>query len=321
MNIASFYGATGLLYHVTQSLPILLLPIWYWWAKGYAAALLPSSMLPASLAALDRPERLRTLARAVSFTLATLSLSPHSEWRFAHPLLPLLLLFAIPALQAAYAPPMVGCHHPMRAFRQYFRLPRGAFYTILLVPLLPYLYLNTFHGAAQVSVMSSLRRGEFGAVDTLAVLMPCHSTPWASHLGSVARDSWFLTCEPPLARDGEDDNEKAEKFQHVTQQDLFYTSPVSYITTVFPYAPNPLGRAAVSAQAPDLPSHVLLFGCVLDHVEDGVRFADALGERGYVQVAALWNGFDVLQDEEKRRGGVRVWRRERAGRERDGNSW
>jgi phosphatidylinositol glycan class B len=67
----------------------------------------------------------------------------------------------------------------------------------MLAPILPYLYLNALHGAAQVEVMDVLRRGDFGNVVGLAALMPCHSTPWYS---ALHRDvpAWFLTCEPPL---------------------------------------------------------------------------------------------------------------------------
>ena len=77
---------------------------------------------------------------------------------------------------------------------------RPAIYTnsqILYAPILPYLYLNTLHGRAQVAVMDVLRRGEMGEVTNLVALMPCHSTPWMSALHRDV-DGWFLTCAPPL---------------------------------------------------------------------------------------------------------------------------
>ncbi|OXC60125.1 hypothetical protein AYX13_07106 [Cryptococcus neoformans] len=36
-NISSFYGSTNYLYHLVQSLPIMLFPLWIWWAKGFIA--------------------------------------------------------------------------------------------------------------------------------------------------------------------------------------------------------------------------------------------------------------------------------------------
>ena len=195
-SLSSFYGATNPFYHLTQSLPILLFPIWYWWAEGFFSCLLPRHWLPNRLATLDRPDGLRMLARALTFSIAVLSLSPHSEWRFLHPFLPSLLLFALPPLFRSYNP-TIAAPSIRRAIRQYLRIPQFQFFLILLAPMLPYLYLNVFHGRAQVGVMDVLRRGDVGNVTGLVALMPCHSTPWMSALHKEV-DGWFLTCEPPL---------------------------------------------------------------------------------------------------------------------------
>lgn len=320
LNISSFYGATGLTYHLVQSLPILLFPIWYWWGLGFFSALCPSPSF-------DTPAPLRLLARTIVFTIAALSLSPHSEWRFVHPLLPPLLLFPLPALQRRYTVAGMFSTPFLTSVRQYTRLPKGAFYLALLAPLAPYLYLNTLHGAAQVRVTTALCAGDYGPVDSLAALMPCHSTPWASHLGPTP--GWFITCEPPLAADP----------GYTTEQDAFYAAPVAYVAHTFPQR---LGRAKTNMGS--LPSHVILFGDLLDATDEHAHATkpepaqpaeaaeppapepdtepsppaaatiaptvrDALAARGYAEVANLWNGFDVAQDEPKRRGGVRVWRR------------
>jgi phosphatidylinositol glycan class B len=203
-------------------------------------------------------------------------------------------MFAIPALQVGHRPRFIGADDVWTAFKQYFRMSHFAFQLILVASLLPYLYLNAFHGGAQVSVTNALRTGAYGPVDSLTVLMPCHSTPWASHLGDIADRSWFLTCEPPLTPDA----------AYRTQQEAFYDAPVTYLRVIFPFPPD-----ATSGLHASLPSHILLFGCLLDEAEDGVTFGQVLAESGYTEVANLWNGFDVAQDEEKRAGGVRVWRR------------
>ncbi|TXT06064.1 hypothetical protein VHUM_03537 [Vanrija humicola] len=296
LNIAASYGVTGLAYHVTQSLPILLFPIWYWWGQGFAAALLPRSILPSILAELDSPRPLATLARSITFSLAVLSLSPHSEWRFIHPLLPQLLLFALPALHRTYQPLGMSATSFSQCLRQYCRIPRKAFYLIALAPIGPYLYLNAFHGAAQVGAISSLRRGDFGPVTSVVALMPCHSTPWASHLGAIP--GWFLTCEPPLAnRTGK------------TEEATFYLSPVSYLSTDFPRPPASDASSTRRLDAP--PSHLLLFGDLLEAKDTGgglqETVSQALRRLGYHERVRLWNGFDIAQDDSRRRGGVRVW--------------
>lgn len=196
-NISSFYGSTNYLYHLVQSLPIMLFPLWIWWAKGFIACISPICVLPAQLNKFDRPNGMRILAKAITFTVVILSLSPHSEWRFLHPLLPPLLLYAIPSFSISYTPTVLGAYYPVRSFRQYLRMDKVPFYIILFSGIVPFIYLNIFHGAAQVQVMNILRGGELGNVTSLAVLAPCHSTPWMSHLHKDIQ-GWFLTCEPPV---------------------------------------------------------------------------------------------------------------------------
>lgn len=195
-GLSANYGSTTPLYHLTQSLPIMLFPIWYWFGKGFMASLLPRSALPSSFSTLDSPACLRILARGLTFAITTLSFSPHSEWRFLHPFLPSLLIFALPPIFRSYVV-VQGVPGISTIFRQYLRISKKTFYLIILAPIIPYLYLSIFHGRAQVEVMNALRRGDVGEVKSLVALMPCHSTPWMSHFH---RDipAWFLTCEPPI---------------------------------------------------------------------------------------------------------------------------
>ncbi|AFR93799.2 phosphatidylinositol glycan, class B [Cryptococcus neoformans C23] len=317
-NISSFYGSTNHLYHLVQSLPIMLFPLWIWWAKGFIACMLPTGLLPAQLNKFDKPEGLRILAKAITFTVAALSLSPHSEWRFLHPLLPPLLLYAIPSFSISYTPTVLGAYYPVRSFRQYLRMDKVPFYVILFSGIVPFIYLNVFHGAAQVEVMNVLRRGDLGNVTSLAVLAPCHSTPWMSHLHKDI-EGWFLTCEPPVGVDAK---------MHRTQQDWFYSNPVQYLSAVFPYPPSQLHDIPYASFSKTYPSHIILFGELLSRhgvvsetileadesqpVMVTTREGDVVGELeslGYQEVWNGWNGFDWAQDEEERKGGVRVWRR------------
>ncbi|WRT63509.1 uncharacterized protein IL334_000414 [Kwoniella shivajii] len=302
-NVSAFYGSTNHFYHLTQSLPILLFPLWYWWLRGFVSCLVPSTLLASGLVEMDRPEPLRLLARAVTFSIAVLSLSPHSEWRFLHPFLPSLLLFAIPSLTSKYVPSVLGCYRFIHSLRQYTRIPKMPFYLVLFAPIVPFVYLNTFHGSAQVEVMNVLRRGRLGSVQSLVVLAPCHSVPWQSSLHSPDLGGWFLTCEPPIGVNSD---------SHRTQQSFFYQSPITYLTEVFPYPPAQLRDIANITASPIKPSHLILFGELLDRSEviSGKRISvqDELTNLGYKQIWYGWNGFDMLQDEDERRGGLTVWR-------------
>jgi phosphatidylinositol glycan class B len=95
---------------------------------------------------------------------------------------------------------------------------------------------------------------------------------------------------------------------------MFYSAPVAYLEKVFPYPPVPLHEITRIHPSPDLPSHVILFGSLLDEVEvlesgEMRTVRTALSELGYREIWKRWNGVDWAQDESKRRGGVRIWRK------------
>lgn len=106
---------------------------------------------------------------------------------------------------------------------------------------------------------------------------------------------------------------RSNGFDHQTQQDLFYASPVSYIEHVFPYPPVPLHLIPTTGGSPHLPSHVMLFGSLLERTDGDplqpTTVSDALQKRDYEEVWWGWNGFDLAQDEALRRGGVQIWAR------------
>lgn len=195
--LAAFYGATKWSYHLVQTIPILTFTLLYVFIDGLVAALLPPRFRPSFISHLDVPPGLRTIAHGTVFAIMVLSLSTHSEWRFLHPFLPIFLIIALPPIFKAYTPTILGAYKMLVSIRQYHRMSKKIFYIVVLTPILPLAYLSV-HGRAQVEVMNVLRRGKLGDVEGLVALMPCHSTPWQSHLH---RDipSWFLTCEPPLA--------------------------------------------------------------------------------------------------------------------------
>lgn len=115
---------------------------------------------------------------------------------------------------------------------------------------------------------------------------------------------------------------------HKTQQDWFYANAVQYLSTVFPHPPAQLHDIPYTSLGKTYPSHIILFGELLSRrgiVSETILETDGnqpvvvvttregdvageLGRLGYQQVWNGWNGFDWAQDEEERKGGVRVWR-------------
>ncbi|KAL0263298.1 glycosylphosphatidylinositol anchor biosynthesis [Diplodia seriata] len=100
---------------------------------------------------------------------------------------------------------------------------------LLLTTALPF----TVYGAQQavhqrgvVDVLHMLRRQhESQALDggsgntTVGFLMPCHSTPWRSHLVYPDINAWALTCEPPI------DVPLDRRASYLDEADEFYIDP------------------------------------------------------------------------------------------------
>lgn len=199
---------------------------WHWYATGALPALL-GPFLPLSLFGMlfYAPP---IVPITVLFFALVLSLNPHKEFRFLLPILPLMLFAA--ALTVA---------------RIRFRWPT---FSRFLLPLLlasslsAGLYLATLHQRGPITLMAHLAREP--KLQSLLLLMPCHSTPLYSHLHrNVSVKS--LDCEPPLwAPPGADVQDEA---------DVFYSAPLAYLT--LNYHP--------SLPASSLPSHIAFFASLL----------------------------------------------------------
>jgi phosphatidylinositol glycan class B len=172
LGVSTFYGTSAWHYHFSQSLPILLttavpfvIPEW-----------IQCAFTKTPREGCSNPMRL--LAWASLITITVFSFIPHKEWRFVHFLLPILLQFGVSRV------------------RRQGGLTRRQGLALLGVSVIPAVYLGGFHGRSQVSVTDYLRKSA-PAVGT-AVLMPCHSTPWQSHIHREDLAIWFLSCEPPI---------------------------------------------------------------------------------------------------------------------------
>jgi phosphatidylinositol glycan class B len=143
----------------------------------------------------------------VAWTMGVYSIPGHKEWRFIHPILPLLHIFATKSLfelsNTSNQRPPPDKIQPQQ-LSQYLPPIRPAHLYLLLLTLPASAYVILFHNSEPIRVMHYLRglpadelRGSIG------FLMPCHSTPAHAYLHreELAIDSrrlWALGCEPPL---------------------------------------------------------------------------------------------------------------------------
>jgi phosphatidylinositol glycan class B len=227
-SLAVFYGKNRADYYFTEGLPLLLTTALPFATVGLLRALLDKHVQlskdgSASEPAHDATQRrvLSRLAWACIVTTVTLSLISHKEVRFLYPLLPFL---------------HVAAAGPLTAF-----LPRNAPWTrkaiivgLLITNILIGGYVSTVHQRGVLDVMSYLRhkhearnalssRAHVPLIDvsntTVAFLMPCHSTPWRSHLIYPELSAWALTCEPPL------NVPFAQRSSYLDEADEFFVKP------------------------------------------------------------------------------------------------
>ena len=204
----------------------------------------------------------------VIWTVAIYSLAGHKEWRFLHPILPLLHVFATKSLvdlsRSSTAPrkksersrSLNTTKESTNEIMKRFGLPNipRKYLATLLLTLPVSLYVILFYCSGPVSVLSYFRalpRDELGK-GTVGFLMPCHSTPGYSYLHRqelVDGGMWALGCEPPLgyavalhydaclltwiAFSGQDLS------TYKDQTDVFFDSPKDYLSTYFPITVNP----------------------------------------------------------------------------------
>jgi phosphatidylinositol glycan class B len=139
----------------------------------------------------------------------------HKEARFIYPLLPCLHLIAGPAVST---------------FTRRASIWKGFIITVIL-GLHVYIayYTSRFHQKGVIDVIDWLRlqheRSPSAVATTAAFLMPCHSTPWRSHLIHPNIDAWALTCEPPVNMVPDDRNE------YVDEADVFYNNVREWLST------------------------------------------------------------------------------------------
>ncbi|KAF2279667.1 uncharacterized protein EI97DRAFT_430697 [Westerdykella ornata] len=283
---------------------------------------------------------LRRLAWTSILVTLAMSLIAHKEVRFLYPILPLLhVLAAKPAAHFFLSPPDAKSDStqdvsafPPSKLTLFPSLPRR----ILLLTLLTLntslsLFLTTTHNHAPLSVLDFLRHQHESRLlsspssanlttpfspspvrSTVAFLMPCHSTPWRSHLVHPTLDAWALTCEPPLHLS------PSERETYVDEADQFYADPKAWMqrNMEHPVMVSASGSRSgrhwsnlepakrdIGGKRRKWPLILVFFG----QLEGEVR--EVLGGSRYRECwrsgAGVWEG--GWSEDWRRRGGVVVW--------------
>ncbi|PHZ11348.1 uncharacterized protein RHIMIDRAFT_23257 [Rhizopus microsporus ATCC 52813] len=248
-GISEFYGVHQWHWYLSQGLPVIL-----------------TTMLPFMLFGLyciyNKPNvynRMKPLLSMSLWILFIYSLLPHKEFRFIYPIVPILL---IPVSYGLYQIQSSTWRKRAYIFLVFTQLPLG-------------LYLSFWHQRGVVDVMIWLRKeSQQNKVQSVGVLMPCHSTPWNSILHSPnMTNTWFLTCNPPLADD------------HLDEADEFYQDPSHFLRS---HIDNRMQQT----------SHLVLFDNLLPILNQDLEYY------GYQECQRFFNSH--FHDDKRRRGDVVV---------------
>ena len=265
--------------------------------------------------------------------LLILSCIKHKEVRFIYPLLPILHVLA--------GGPLASFARPSRLIFLLQSVPTRPLKKIKSVTLLILVTINIFisyyvsimHQRGVVDVMHQLRRmhedrvlaaaersvidsslymatattptAEESIITSFAILMPCHSTPWRSHLVHPNLQGWALTCEPPV------DVPIDKRPEYLDEADQFYAGPVDWLRQHMrtdPVVPaddkaksslNNNAEIAGEVEGRHWPSLIVMFA-QLESV-----LGQFLQEKGYVR---CWSAFNThWHDDWRRKGDVAIW--------------
>lgn len=173
---------------------------WHWYFTNGLPAVLALHVLPFVLGI--RVGRCRLLAAVIIWHMLVLSLVSHKEFRFLLPIFPLA---------------MCVCGAGMARLPRSWGLTLAGLLAVSFFP--PALYFGLFHQKGTIEAMDYLAKEleQRPGRTTVAFLMPCHSTPFYSHIHRRNVKLKFLSCEPNIK------NKKG----HIDEAREFFQDPVN----------------------------------------------------------------------------------------------
>lgn len=231
-GVASFYGTQPSYWYFSVGLPTILGPF----AMPFLFAIIQTVQHRQIF--VDR----FNLLVAIAFTLIVYSCLGHKEFRFILPLLPICLHITADSL-AIWS---------QKASRLTIWMVAILLFTMNAVPAM---YFSLTHQRGTIDVMHSIERisreyrDPAGNQAKIIFLMPCHSTPWYSHVHQNV-SMRFLTCEP---------NVDGAQF-YTDEAEQFFANPSKWLRFNLPVYPKSV-----------MPTHAVLFDNLESQISDFLK--------------------------------------------------
>ncbi|KAK2539519.1 Pigb [Columba livia] len=227
-NLGTRYGSHPWHWYFTQGLPVILGTHLPFFVHGCVLA----------------PKRYRLFLVAVIWTVLVYSTLSHKEFRFIYPVLPFCMFF---------------CGYSLKRLKTW---KKPAASLLLLSSALPALYTGLVHQRGALDVVSHVQQlceSSDRAQAFVFFMMPCHSTPFYSHVHCPLRMR-FLECPPDLTG-----NES-----YIDEADAFYSNPLDWLNKEF-------------YNDTLLPSHLIFFSVLEQEI------SSFLALRGYEKTATVFH--------------------------------
>jgi phosphatidylinositol glycan class B len=176
-NISEFYGSHPFHWYFTQAIPLVLFTF------------LPFSILGTADVLHTRKSN---LFWACILVVLTLSYQKHKEFRFLMPLVAPMMIYAGRGLdRIAKADIDKNRSGPKSHLLRYLTM-------LAITNFIIGFYFSRVHKRGIIDVTNWIRKEAYaGNITSVLYLMPCHSTPFYSHI-HIDIPMRFITCEPPL---------------------------------------------------------------------------------------------------------------------------
>lgn len=224
-SLSVFYGQNDIHYYLSQGFPLLLTTALPFTLTGLYRVI----TRPLSATSNWQTHMLSQLALICMVMPLALSLISHKEVRFVYPLLP--------SLHVLSASPLVEFFYPAISRSSRAQTPRRlTLVFLLIINVFVALYTTIYHASGTVNILSYLREQHdrhsppstakhSSPGISVGFLMPCHSTPWRSHMVYPTLNAWALTCEPPVNLN------TTQKTTYIDEADQFYDNPAHFLRT------------------------------------------------------------------------------------------
>ncbi|SCU96960.1 LAFA_0G09032g1_1 [Lachancea sp. 'fantastica'] len=274
--LSEFYGTAPWHFHLLQSVPLI---------AGYSLPLVILGMysLKSTTKRSLLSDPLKQVKLVIILQIVIFSAIRHKEFRFVYNLQPFFLVISSIFLMKVLPEAQNG---EPELLKWYFWIPP-------FISVVAAMVLSSFHETGVIEVTKYLHN--IPEVHSIGFVMPCHSTPWQSHIHrNNTQDIWSISCEPPLHL-LQDPSAREKLPYYMDESDRLYEDASKFIYQNFP----PIFRK--NLRSPDKewnyewPQYLVIF----EHLDD-LYLNKLLTDSGYRVDARFFN---TLSHWDSRRSG------------------